>query len=145
MRLKPSWAGDELLVQATVDRVTIGHSHGTLQAEARSLCITALWVSDEIDARRFQRPFGSLQFWGRRELRGLGIGEMLLRTLVDHAQRRRVTLLHGALAGADLQRQSWLLKFYQRRGFLLLPPTREEGDGTAFRIELWLDAPVSES
>lgn len=144
----PAWLGrlnypwewdDELLsINAMVDGFRIAWTTASLH-HPTAMRINDLVVDDEFDTRRLIF-LGRLRHRQPINPRGHRIGARLLDQVIEKAAGAGVQVLHGAVVSHDLAEQPWLPSFYERRGFLLLPPTEEEKilPAAVYRIELRL-------
>jgi GNAT superfamily N-acetyltransferase len=121
-------AGDVLV--AVVDGTVVGHLQlvdaGPGQAEIKNMAV-------------------------REELRGRGVGRLLVRAALGRAAARGVTGMSVATGAADVGN----LRFYQRQGFRMRAVERDafttatgyppglEIDGIPLRDRVWLDRPVA--
>lgn len=137
MRLRPGRSGDLLTIDAHIDGITVGRATCCVREGTLQICDLEVYDENRLDCRRFL-PWHE-RIWRRRPVgaRGQRFGERLLNSVVDHAQRLRLPLVHGAIRAGDLAQRAWLLTFYRRHGFDLLPPgpVEDELPEPAYRIE----------
>lgn len=137
MRLRPAWAGDLLTIDARIDGITVGRATCSTGDGALQMCDLEVYDETKLDCRRFLPWYERM--WTRRPIsaRGQRFGEKLLNSVLDHAHRARLSCVHGAIREGDLSAREWLLSFYERHGFVLLPPGPVENElpGAVYRIE----------
>lgn len=76
---------------------------------------TSIWAKFFREISRYQPKAVSY--------RAVGLGSVLLKALINHARKSGVQILYGNVYRRDLENNPKLLKWYQKHGFEVKPPT----------------------
>ena len=68
--------------------------------------------------------------------RGRGLGAALLRFLIGLARERGIKRIRGSVVQQDVEETPFLLTWYKKNGFQVLPPTPEELPHAIARVQL---------
>lgn len=67
---------------------------------------------------------------------GVGLGTALLKAILQYARDNKIRTIHGAVTQSDLDKNPYLLTWYQQYGFQIEEPTEQEVKSAIARIVL---------
>jgi hypothetical protein len=136
-RLEVQQFSNSYLLRAIEGRREVGRLSAVIHSELEVL-LGDLRVDDEVEAQMSSVPlFGWLRSKRRPvSYRGKGIGSILLDHFLGWCRDVNVVDVYGSVTASDLQKTPWLLDWYRRHGFEVLPPD-SRCIGGALHLVVW--------